>query len=162
LHLFGFLETISHSEHHMSCLQKNIAGSFTKARSSKRLVETADDPKMLTHPNGKGHCLHNTRSRQGDIINKTSVTGNQQQFILRFRREIEGLELEVVDPKACAFRTTTSLIALDDLPNVEDTLKLLIGALQAVKPSGGDKVEVQWAKSTQHLRRSTRRCLSTT
>jgi len=63
----------------------------------------------------------------------------------KFRRKVERFGLEVVDPKG--LRTTTSLVALDDLFSVEETLKLLVGALYAAKPSGLDRFEFQQGPS---------------
>jgi len=50
-----------------------------------------------------------------------------------FRKKIERLEKEVVDLKG--LRATTLLLLLNDLLSVEETLKLLAGALQAVEQS---------------------------
>jgi hypothetical protein len=58
------------------------------------------------------------------------------------RKKAERLGLEVVGHKA--YRTTTSEIRLPaELPSVEETLKILAGALTAASKPGLDKVEVQ-------------------
>ena len=56
-------------------------------------------------------------------------------------KKCKRLGLEVVGTKA--YKTTTSLKLPDELPSVEEALKILAGALKAAKESGLDKVEVQ-------------------
>jgi hypothetical protein len=58
------------------------------------------------------------------------------------RKKIERLGLEVVDHKKNS-RTTTSLEIPEELPTVEETLKMLAGALKAAIKPGLNKVEVQ-------------------
>jgi maleate cis-trans isomerase len=58
------------------------------------------------------------------------------------RKKIERLGLEVVDHKRNS-RTTTSLKIPKELSTVEETLKMLAGALQAAMLPGLNKVEVQ-------------------
>ena len=56
-------------------------------------------------------------------------------------KKCRRLKLEVVDAKG--YRTTTSISMPKELPSVEETLKMLAGALKASCKSGLDKVEVQ-------------------
>ena len=60
------------------------------------------------------------------------------------RMKIARLELEVVVQESAESRTTTSsLILPEELPSVEESLRILAGALEASCKSGLDKVEVQ-------------------
>jgi hypothetical protein len=68
------------------------------------------------------------------------------------RKKIERLGLEVVDPKG--LRTTTSLKIPKELPTVEETLKMLAGALNAAMLPGLDKVEVQRLQMVATLART--------
>ena len=66
------------------------------------------------------------------------------------RKKIERLGLEVVDQKKNS-RTTTSLKIPEELPTVEETLKMLAGALQAAMLPGLNKVEVQSLQTVARL-----------
>jgi len=68
------------------------------------------------------------------------------------RKKIERLGLEVVDPRG--LRTTTSLKIPKELPTVEETLKMLAGALNAAMLPGLDKVEVQRLQTVATLART--------
>ena len=68
------------------------------------------------------------------------------RVLKQFRKKIDRLGLEVVDPKG--LRTTTSLKIPKELPTTEETLKMLAGALQAAIMPGMpalEKVNVQHA-----------------
>ena len=78
-------------------------------------------------------------------ISLEAIAAKLRKSSERFRRRVKRLGLEVVDLKG--FRTTTSLVALDDLFSLEETLKLLVGALYATKPSGLNRFEFQQGPS---------------
>ena len=69
------------------------------------------------------------------------------------RKKIDRLGLEVVDQKKNS-RTTTSLKIPKELPTVEETLKMLAGALQAAMLPGLDKGEVQRLQTVATLART--------
>jgi hypothetical protein len=68
------------------------------------------------------------------------------------RKKIDRLGLEVVDPRG--LRTTTSLKIPKELPTVEETLKMLAGALNAAMLPGLVKVEVQRLQTVATLART--------
>jgi hypothetical protein len=68
------------------------------------------------------------------------------------RKKIERLGLEVVD--LGGLRTTTSLVLPNELPTVEETLKILAGALKGATAAGLDKVEVQRLQTVATLART--------
>lgn len=74
------------------------------------------------------------------------------------RKKIERLGLEVVDLRG--LRTTTSLAIPKELPTVEETLKILAGALEAATKPDLDKVEVQRLQTVATLARTYKDLLS--
>lgn len=65
--------------------------------------------------------------------------------------KIRRLGLEVVVRNSCVGTTTSKLRIPEELPSVEDALKILAGALKTAAKSGLDKVEVQRLKVTATL-----------
>jgi len=69
------------------------------------------------------------------------------------RKKVERLGLEVVDHKGNS-RTTTSLKIPEELPTVEETLKMLASALNAAMLPGLEKVDVQRLQTVATLARA--------
>ena len=68
------------------------------------------------------------------------------------RKKCERLGLEVVVQSTRIIPSTTSKLKIpEELPSVEDALKILAGALKTAAKSGLDKVEVQRLKVTATL-----------
>jgi hypothetical protein len=59
------------------------------------------------------------------------------------RQKIRRLGLEVVEQQRSVCSTTSRLVLPEELPSVEEALKMLAAALKAACTSGLDKVEVQ-------------------
>jgi hypothetical protein len=68
------------------------------------------------------------------------------------RKKMERLGLEVVDHRG--LRTTTSLKIPEELPTVEETLKMLASALHAAMLPGLEKVDVQRLQTVATLARA--------
>jgi maleate cis-trans isomerase len=68
------------------------------------------------------------------------------------RKKIERLGLEVVDHRG--LRTTTSLEIPEELPTVEETLKMLASALNAAMLPGLEKVDVQRLQTVATIART--------
>lgn len=86
--------------------------------------------------------------KDNDSVDVIAVKLNKSPEAIR--KKIERLGLEVVDHKGSS-RTTTSLKIPKELPTVEETLKMLAGALNAAMLPGLDKVEVQRLQTVARL-----------